>query len=181
MKLRGEGGRRERAYIFRGTSNFFRSPLAEGVFRVLRQKLLKEHLAIERPRSSILPPPVERSPPPRRPQPQLICQRGTAAAAAFTSSAALPLPLRSAVPTAAASKEDDDVSRAVDVAYISRKAGRGENGTLMSAYSAVLDASFDISHSILSRNMLEYRRSGLFLLFKPFATHYTSLYRTQSP
>ena len=176
MKLRGEGGRRERAYIFRGTSNFFRSPLAEGVFRVLRQKLLKEHLAIERPRSSILPPPVERSPPPRRPQPQLICQRGTAAAAAFTSASA------SAVPTAAAaSKEVDDVSRAVDVAYISRKAGRGENGTLMSAYSAVLDASFDISHSILSRNMLEYRRSGLFLLFKPFATHYTSLYRTQSP
>ena len=94
-----------------------------------------------------MPPPVERAP-----QPQLICQRGTAAAAAFTSSASA-----SAVPTAAAaSKEDDDVSRAVDVAYISRKAGRGENGTLMSAYSAVLDASFDISQSILSRNMLEY-------------------------
>ena len=121
-----------------------------------------------------MPPPVERSLPPS-PQPQLICQRGTAAAAAFTSSSAS----ASAVPTAAAaSKEDDDVSRAVDVAYISRKAGRGENGTLMSAHSAVLDASFDISLSIFGRYLFEYsprQRSGVFCFIQAFCN---SLYIT---
>ena len=142
-------------------------------------KLIIEHLAIGRPRSSILPPPVERSPLPAAAAhlPTRHCSRRR-----FHLLLCLCL-CRAHRRAAAASKEDDDVSRAVDVAYISRKAGRGENGTLMSAHSAVLDASFDISLSIFGKYLFEYsprQRSGVFCFIQAFCNS-SSLYRTQSP